>query len=300
MRICRLFRRTLTLSAAPTRPRSRGAAATAGSLLLQRRTIGHSSPPPGPLPSLPSNSNTSSNTVGSQSPVAHESSASGRSASCGGPPSLESVLVELRTLVTRMMPVGELFRALSPASRRILVAHRLPLEELLLNLPNHFLVHRVGGKQPSSNATLQVAPPSCARNSMEIMRLPPGTKPLPALEQWLGPQKAREVATPSQSVMAGSSRIGAGNGFVDGNVTLKERLEEVLTYIPNEWTPFSVLNIPREVKMRCMGYPHVRPSAFLLKYPQFFDVRVQDQCSNTFHVRRTLSLQQQLKSTRKP
>lgn len=208
--------------------------------------------------------------------------------------------MELRTLVTRTMPVGELFRALSPTSRKILVAHRLPLEELLLHLPSHFLVCRLGETKTSSSARLHVMPPAFAKSNMRIMRLPPGAKPLPALEQWLGPQKAIEVAMLNPNVVGGSPRIGAGSGFVDSTTTLKERLEEVLTYIPNEWVAFSSLNISRDVKMRCMGYPLVRPCAFLLKYPQFFEVRVQDCNSNSFLVRRALSLQQQVNRTRKP
>ncbi|KAG5477050.1 hypothetical protein LSCM1_05390 [Leishmania martiniquensis] len=288
-----------TASATPTSPRPKGVTGSLfiSPLLLQRRTVAQSSTPPGPLPSQ---SLESSNTAASQSPFSSESSVSGRSASCGGPPSLEPVVLELRALVTRTMPVGELFRALSPASRRILTAHRLPLEELLLHLPNHFVVFRVGGRQPSKSAVMHVTPPSCAKTGMQIMRLPCGIKPLPALEQWLGPQKAREVSTPSPSTAPGSPRHGASTGFVDSNVTLKERLEEVLTYIPNEWVEFSALSIPRDVKMRCMGYPQVRPFAFLLKYPQFFDVRVQDRTATSFLVRRSLTLQQRLKGPPKP
>ncbi|CAC9494735.1 hypothetical protein conserved [Leishmania donovani] len=280
---------------------SSSAAATTGSLypsplLHQRRAVGQSSTLPGASLSL----SEKSSTAGSSSPVARESSVGNRDAAKEGPPSLEPVIVELGTLVTRTMPVGELFRALSPASRKILVAHRLPLEELLLHFPNHFLVCRLGEKRTSQSATLHVAPPSCAKNNMHVMRLPPGTKPLPALEQWLGPQKAMEVAMPNSSIVGGSPCIGTGSGFVGNTTTLKERLEEVLTYIPNEWVAFSSLNISRDVKMRCMGYPLVRPCAFLLKYPQFFDVRVQDRNGNSFLVRRALSLQQQLNRTRKP
>ncbi|CAJ1013976.1 hypothetical protein, conserved [Leishmania lindenbergi] len=281
--------------------RSSGAAATIDSPLLspllhQRRTVRQSSTPPGPPPS-PS---PPSSTVDSHSPVACASSASGRSAAKEAPPSLEPVLLELRTLITHSIPIGKVFRALSPASQKILAAHRLPLEELLLHLPNHFVVHRVGISSKMSYITPHVSPSQHKDSKLQIMRLPPGTKPLPALEQWLGPQKANQVATPQRSTAGGPPPTGTGNDFVDATATLKERLEEVLTYIPNEWVAFAALEMPREVKMRCMGYPYVRPSAFLLKYPQFFEVRVQDRSGNSFLVRRALSLQQQLSRTRKP
>ncbi|KAG5502908.1 hypothetical protein JKF63_04681 [Porcisia hertigi] len=272
-------------------------------LLHQRRAVGQSSTPPEEPPAslLPRSSNSSStSTVGSQRPVTNADTASGRSATSESRPSLEPVIVELRTLITHTVPVGKVFRALSPASQKILVAHRLPLEELLLHLPNHFLLYRVGGKASGNSATLHVAPPSCANSNMQLLRLPPGTKPLPALEQWLGPQKAKEVATPYPDRAGGPPRTGAGTGFVDTTTTLKERLEEVLTYIPNEWTPFTSLQIPRDVKMRCMGYPHVRPNAFMLRYPQFFEIRVQSRDDHSFLVRRALSLQQQLDRARKP
>ncbi|GET89281.1 hypothetical protein, conserved [Leishmania tarentolae] len=283
--------------------RSSRAATTANSLLSssllhQRRSVAQSSTLPG-TPSSPS-SQKSSSTAGSQLPVPPESLVSSGSTAKEAPPSLEPVIVELQTLVTRPMPVGKLFRALSPASRKVLVAHRLPLEELLLHLPNHFLVCRLGENRTSQCATLHVAPPSCVNNNMNIARLPPGTKPLPALEQWLGPQKAMELATSNPGIVGTSVSVGAGNGFADTTTTLKERLEEVLTYIPNEWVAFSSLNMSRDVKMRCMGYPVVRPCAFLLKYPQFFEVRVQDRNNNSFLVRRALSLQQQLRRARKP
>ncbi|CAG9575194.1 conserved hypothetical protein [Leishmania major strain Friedlin] len=295
-------RRIFMATATFTFLRSSSASATTDSLypsplLHQRRAVGQSPTLPGTPLSLSEKSSTARS---SSSPVARESSVSSRSAAKEGPPSLEPVVVELGTLVTRMMPVGELFRALSPASRKILVAHRLPLEELLLHFPNHFLVCRLGEKRASQSATLHVAPPSCVKNNMQVMRLPPGTKPLPALEQWLGPQKAMEVAMPNLNIVGGSPCIGTGSGFVNNTTTLKERLEEVLTHIPNEWVAFSSLNISRDVKMRCMGYPVVRPCAFLLKYPQFFDVRVQDRNGNSFLVRRALSLQQQLNRNRKP
>lgn len=217
-----------------------------------------------------------------------------------GPPSVEPLVNELRTLITRSVPIGDVFKGLSPASRKILVAHKLPLEELLLHLPNHFTLLRVGVGPASLRSTLLVAPPSAVKSNANILQLPANARPLPALVQWLGEERAKEVSTARHSVASRSEVPKLGTGFVDGYSSFKERIEELLTYVPDDYAPFNSLDIPTDVKMRCMGYPSVRPAAFLLKYPQFFEVRVQDRTKNSFLVRRSPVLQQRLRMQDKP
>ncbi|KPI90024.1 hypothetical protein ABL78_0884 [Leptomonas seymouri] len=217
-------------------------------------------------------------------------------------PSIEPVLTELRTIITRRYALGDVYRALSPISRKILIAHKLPLEELLLHLPDNFVLSRSKTRTGANliaqvGARLVVSPPHLALPSTQALRLPPNTKPLPALVKLLGEERASAaIATVDP---ARSSSIGTG--FVDPNSTLLERIQEVLTYIPNEWVEFTSLNISNDVKMRCMGFPSVRPCQFFLKHPKYFDVRFQTYNRHSFSVRRSLALQKQLQeaATRK-
>jgi hypothetical protein len=213
-------------------------------------------------------------------------------------PSIEPVLVELRTIVTRRYPLGDLYHALSPASRKILVAHKLPLEELLLHLPTNFAVWRV--KQGSSRVAAQVmvSPPHLVPPCVPPLRLPPSAPRRPELA------KLELAADPGTAAAgcASSSHLATdvGTGFIGAGSTPLDRVQEVLTYIPNDFAPFTELPISRDVKMRCMGYPQTRPLAFFMKYPKYFDVRLQDRAKHTFEVRRSLALQQQLQAVAPP
>lgn len=242
-------------------------------------------------------------------------------------PSIEPVLVELRSIVTSRYPLGELYRALSPESRKILVTHKLPLEELLLHLPNNFVLFRsrltVGraGRNASNSggrsSVLLVSPPYLLPPGVQPLRLPPDAKPLPALAQIFKTPDASttgSTATSNADVAVtdttattdtvtnsrGTHPSNVGTGFVDSYCTTLDRIQEVLTYIPNEWTDFSKLPISKEVKMRCMEYPSVRPSVFFLKHPKYFDIRTQSSKRHCFEVRRSLALQKQLQGVVPP
>ncbi|KPA79672.1 putative mitochondrial hypothetical protein [Leptomonas pyrrhocoris] len=219
------------------------------------------------------------------------------------PPSIEPVLTELRTIVTRQYPLGDVYRALKPESRKILIAHKLPLEELLLHLPHNFALYRTPtmkkGWQRQLASGIIVCPPQLLPQSSKAVRLPPTAKPLPALVSLLGEEKARACISTAATTSA-SVPIGAGTGFVNSSTTPMERLQEVLTYIPNEWTQFTSLNVSLDVKLRCMGFPQTRPFHFFLKHPNYFDVRAQHTRQHTFEVRRSLALQKQLKETAPP
>lgn len=247
-------------------------------------------------------------------PLASASSPS-PSATATALPSLEPVLTELSRIITRRYQIGELHRCLSPASRKILIAHKLPLEELLLHLPNNFAVYRArvhaAHKSSTANSGTIVSPPHLLPQNTKTMRLPPNAKPIPALAKLLG--QTAHASSPGTATSGGAAAEGQsptsteadalaatyatqtkGTGFVNAYSTPLERLQEVIALIPNEWVSFTDLKISHDVKMRCMNFPTQRPMTFFLKNPKYFEVRMQDHRGHTFEVRRSMALQQQL------
>lgn len=202
------------------------------------------------------------------------------------------------TIITRRYTVAEVFRALSPASRKILVAHKLPLEEFLLHLPNHFAVCRSQKQQRTRSTPTTVEPAHLVMDTRHPLRLPPNAKPHPALAHLYqvptDSSKTSDRMSSGGGPAAASTMTGAGTGFVDSYATPLDRIQEVLTYIPNEWASFTLLGISQDVKMRCMGFPAQKSSAFFLKHPKYFDVRLQSRSGASFEVRRSLALQRQL------
>lgn len=217
-------------------------------------------------------------------------------------PSIEPLLEELRRVVTRPLPIGDVFRALSPSGRQLLVRHKVPLEELFLHLPGHFVLFRQGNLV--KRFTVHVAPPYLVPQKVKVMRLQPGTKPLPALVALniATPTTPTPLSSPSAALDPSATRSAGAEVTTDSSdpFTMKRRIEELLLYVPNEWTPFVNLDIPEAVKVKCMGYPVVRPLEFFAKHPNYFEVRVQDSRGSTFLLRRSAALQQRIAASQRP
>lgn len=209
---------------------------------------------------------------------------------------LDDFLAEVQGVTTRVTLIGNVFRQLSPSARQVLLRNRITLEELLLHYPEHIVLFRVGRGVNTGRTkvdVIYVAPPYLVPTTARVMRLaadaPPRTVDGVVLPCPTTPSTVREAA--------GGAAVVAGEGeqLLDASPqTVQERLEEVLQYIPNEWTLFERLGVPVDVKVRCMGYPSVKVRQFFSRYPQYFEIRAQDRASHSFHVRRSLRLQQEI------
>lgn len=201
------------------------------------------------------------------------------SGSSAPPLSLDALVAELQLLVMQPLPIGNLFKLLSPEARRALVVAQKPLEELLLTYPSHFTVYKRGSTR-TNLGTVTVAPPALVPAGAVVMRLP-------------GPQNTTSTCGIRS---CDSTTDAASRGAVDpfSHLTPTQRLEEVLMYIPNEWFSYTALEIPIAVRRGCMGYPTMKPRAFFNQYPQFFEVRPHERGNHTFYVRRSLPLQQRI------
>ncbi|RNF19506.1 uncharacterized protein Tco025E_04129 [Trypanosoma conorhini] len=217
-------------------------------------------------------SNASAAQVGSTS----SSGSSGAAAAAAVSPqeALDNLLEEIQAVLSRPVPIGSLFRALSPTSRRTLARNGEPLEQLLLRYPRHFALYQQGSLR---NRTIYCAPPH------------------------LVPQQARRMVRetpPAAAAASGGSRdINERVLQQDPVAERQQRINTVLQYIPNEWSPFAELGIPEEVRVKCMGKPNVKAFQYFEKYPQYFELRQQGIADHTFYVRRSLALQ---RSTEKP
>ncbi|ESL11311.1 hypothetical protein TRSC58_00941 [Trypanosoma rangeli SC58] len=106
------------------------------------------------------------------------------------------------------------------------------------------------------------------------------------------------AAVPADSALSRTSRdINERILQQDPIAERQQKINMVLQYIPNEWSPFTELGIPEEVRVKCMGKPNVKALHYFEKYPQYFEVRQQGVSDHTFYVRRSLALQRR---TEKP
>ncbi|EKF31108.1 hypothetical protein MOQ_005061 [Trypanosoma cruzi marinkellei] len=193
---------------------------------------------------------------------------------------MERLLEEIQVVLSRPVPIGSLFRALSPTSRKTLVKNKEPLEQLLMRYPEHFALYQQGNVK---SKTIYCAPP----------HLVPSTARRMVFEE---PPVVAAVSSSSAQSKDGkgiNERILQHDPFAER----QKRINTVLQYIPNEWSAFTDLNIPEEVRVKCMGKPFVRAFHYFEKYPQYFEVRQQGIADHSFYVRRSLALQ---RKTEKP
>ena len=154
------------------------------------------------------------------------------------------LIAELEMLTVSPMPVGTLFKCLSPESRSALSAQKLPLETFLLRQKQHFAVYR-------DRTTSFIM---CARAD----RLPEAVHP------------AVEV---SADAIFNGKRV---------DTDLRD-VYTILKYVPNEWSSFISLGIPDSVKKAIMGtvqpkkwldlYPNYFETRIQLSKAHSFDVR---------------------------
>lgn len=210
---------------------------------------------------------------------------------------LNSLLEEVQVVLSRPVPIGSLFRALSPASKKTLVKNKEPLEQLLLRYPQHFAVYQHGNMR---NRTIYCAPAHLVPEKAHRMFL---DEPSPLIAT--AKEKSATSSVSSSSCMSSSSSPSSSSpesSELSNNINERvlkydplaekqRKINTVLQYIPNEWSPFTELGIPEEVRVRCMGKPAVKAFQYFEKHPQYFEVRQQGLTDHTFYVRRSLALQ---------
>ncbi|AAZ10216.1 uncharacterized protein TEOVI_000541900 [Trypanosoma equiperdum] len=202
---------------------------------------------------------------------------------------VNNLLEEVQALLSRPVPIGSLFRALSADSKKTLVKNKVPLEQLLLQYPRNFALYQQGALR---NRTIFCSPPHLVPANARPMVLE-NTSHISASTYAAG---VRSSSSPSSPEAPASSPLKPDdiNARVLQHDPLSEkqqRLNTVLQYIPNEWSPFTELGIPEEVRVRCMGKPGLKAMQFFERYPQYFEVRQQGRGEHTFHVRRSMALQ---------
>ncbi|PBJ73808.1 hypothetical protein BCY84_13536 [Trypanosoma cruzi cruzi] len=193
---------------------------------------------------------------------------------------MERLLEEIQVVLSRPVPIGSLFRALSPTSRKTLVKNKEPLEQLLMRYPEHFALYQQGN---AKNKIIYCAPPHLVPSTARRMVF----------------EEPPVVAAVSSSSTQSKDGKGINERILqhDPVAERQKRINTVLQYIPNEWAAFTDLNIPEEVRVKCMGKPSLRAFHYFEKYPQYFEVRQQGITDHSFYVRRSLALQ---RKTEKP
>nr|CCC89668.1 conserved hypothetical protein [Trypanosoma congolense IL3000] len=200
---------------------------------------------------------------------------------------LNDLLEEVQALLSRPVPIGSLFQALSAESKKTLVKNKLPLEQLLLQHPRHFALYQQGNVR---NRTIYCAPAHLMPANARPMIIESSPFAPPAASGF----GASTSTSPSGSGESCSRKVDDINARVlqhDPLLEKQQRINTVLQYIPNEWSPFADLGIPEEVRVKCMGKPAVKALQFFEKYPQYFEVRQQGRTEHTFQVRRSVALQ---------
>ncbi|KEG13263.1 hypothetical protein DQ04_01111000 [Trypanosoma grayi] len=218
----------------------------------------------------------------SQQPSASNAPPAAAVPSTAGKPDQEAIdnlLDEIQVVLSRPVPIGALFRALSSASKKTLARNKEPLEQLLLRYPEHFAVYQQGSNR---NRTIHCAP----------LHLVPANVRRLVLEESSVPAVASS-ASESKNPADIHARILKHDPLAEK----QQRINTVLQYIPNEWSPFTDLGIPEEVRVKCMGKPSVKAFQYFEKYPQYFEVRQQGLAEHTFYVRRSLALQRNLEKS---
>ncbi len=173
----------------------------------------------------------------------------------GGGAWQQLLLDEVDQLTDEAIPIGTLFRMLSQDSRKALGDAKLPLETFLLRHPAKYSVFKSRGNPSIMVSKFGAAPETAAH--------------------------AKEKAI--DEIFDGRERSTAQGG------ANARRVYSVLKYISNEWSSYTELVIPDEVKKQCIGKP---PKKFFESNPRYFDVRFNPHRAHTFEVRRSLALQQ--------
>lgn len=200
---------------------------------------------------------------------------------------LDNLLEEIQVVLSRPVPIGSLFRALSSTSKRTLVKNKEPLEQLLLRYPEHFAVYQQGNVR---SRTIHCAPAHLVPANARRMFLEE-TSSAAAVST----NGASSSASPDAS--KGAQNINERVLQHDPLAERQRNISTVLQYIPNEWSPFTELGIPEEVRVKCMGKPAVKAFHYFEKHPQYFEVRQQGLGEHTFYVRRSLALQRNVEKT---
>lgn len=198
---------------------------------------------------------------------------------------------ELSRVLTQPMKMGDLFRALSPPARSFVSASRRSLEELIMRSNSHFIVYRVGGTRSKKFPCMYAGPRHLVPQECQVMQLTPEMKK----NGDVGSGRSASTAASTSDASSLSNTLSLDKiqeSYDNSMLSTRQKIEEVLKYIPNEWSSFVDLQIPKDVKVRCMNYPHIATSSFLRKYPQYFDTKFnQGDNNNTFFVRRSEALQ---------
>lgn len=171
------------------------------------------------------------------------------------------VITEIDMLTEEAIPIGVLFKMMSPEARKSLVVAKLPLETFLLRHPERFSVFKNRG-----DSMIMVSRFGCA------------------------PESA------SHAKEKGITDIFDGQEASNQGSRSAQRVYTVLKFIPNEWASYTDLNIPDEVRKSCIGKP---PKKFFDSNPRYFEVRFNPHRAHTFEVRRSLALQQYTASQQK-
>ncbi|KAH9599446.1 hypothetical protein LSM04_001702 [Trypanosoma melophagium] len=203
---------------------------------------------------------------------------------------MDNLLEEIQIVLSRPVPIGSLFRALSSTSRKTLAKNREPLEQLLLRYPNHFAVYQQGSGR---HRTIHCAPPQLVPTGAHRMVLEESSLPIASAV-------SSQSSSSSNKGEKGKEKGDDINARIlrhDPIAEKQQRINTVLQYIPNEWSPFTELRIPEEVRVKCMGKPSVKAIQYFERYPQYFEVRQQSLAEHTFYVRRSLALQRSLEKT---
>ncbi|CAD2217366.1 hypothetical protein AGDE_13551 [Angomonas deanei] len=221
--------------------------------------------------------------------VPHALTTSFRSCSTSGPPPPEDkqtyeeavfpAVQELLLLLTRAYRIGDLYQRLSPPTKELLTRKlKVPLEKVLYDHPQHFVVYRrfsatAGAKRRSP--ALHVAPPYL---------VPPGSK---VVSGNIGHSDTC-VSTPSHRVA-----VQPETDFDAGNMLTRDKVREVLKYIPDAFTEHLAIEIPYHVKTTCMGYPEQSQIDFYRKHARYFEVhRPEGAAGNIYYVRRSAWVQE--------
>lgn len=183
---------------------------------------------------------------------------------------LRNVFYDIRFKLRSRLPIGSAFRLLSKESQATLAKHRIPFETFLLHFQDHLVVFRT--KAASHNGTIEVCLayqlPQFARRCMLRKE---GVHPL-----------LMKIASEEGMLKGGSVGVETDD---NPNLSKKQKLEYILSNIPDEFVSFVELKIPPRVKEEFMGYPTVKPKNFFLAHPKLFEVQDADG-PHTFYVRR--------------
>jgi hypothetical protein len=162
-------------------------------------------------------------------------------------------------LADQPLPIGTLFKALSPEGRALLLERRLSLEAFVLRHPSQYSVFKNQGDSTIYVSRFGAAPETAAHG--------------------------RHVA--ADQVVTQSAAAGAAGR--DANMTNK--IYAVLKYIPNEWCSYVALPIPDDIKRQIIRKPAKR---FFESHPRYFEVRFDARFAHTFEVRRSMQLQEHM------